>query len=83
MCTSRLHRVRHCEGPDVADVEDIDGSVHRVSLLALDGPAPSAGDWLVVLSGYAIDRADAREAEAIASQIRQASLGTTEREDSK
>ncbi len=28
-------------------------------LLALDGPPPSTGEWLVVHSGYAIDRVDA------------------------
>ena len=57
MCMSRLHRVvGECE--TWVDVEDVDGAVHRVSLLALDGPAPAAGEWLVVHSGYAIDRVD-------------------------
>jgi hydrogenase maturation factor len=69
MCMSRLHRV--VDGGDGAvDVEGMDGTVHRVSLLALDGPPPSIGDWLVVHSGYAIDRVAADEAEAVAADLR-------------
>jgi len=69
MCVSRLHRVVAAGGSTV-DVEDIDGTVHRVSLLALDGPPPVRGDWLVVHSGYAIDRVDSEEAEAVATELR-------------
>jgi hydrogenase maturation factor len=65
---SRLHRVVG-EGEGVVDVEDLDGTVHRVSLLALDGPVPAVGDWLVVHSGYAIDRVEAAEAEAVAAEL--------------
>ncbi len=72
MCVSRLHKVVGLPGPEVVDVEEVGGTVHRVSLLALDGPAPSAGDWLVVHSGYAIDRADTAEAEAAAAELRTA-----------
>ena len=71
MCMSRLHRVVS-EGEGEVDVEDLDGSVHRVSLLALDGPPPAVGDWLVVHSGYAIDRADATEAETVLAEARRA-----------
>jgi hydrogenase maturation factor len=71
MCVSRLHRVV-TEGRASVDVEDIDGTVHRVSLLALDGPPPAVGDWLVVHSGYAIDRVESAEAEAVAAELRRA-----------
>ncbi len=71
MCVSRLHRVVAEDGSCV-DVEDIDGTVHRVSLLALDGPPPVVGDWLVVHSGYAIDRVESAEAEAVAAELRRA-----------
>ena len=71
MCVSRLHRVV-TEGDSAVDVEDVDGTVYRVSLLALDGPPPMTGDWLVVHSGYAIDRVDASEAEAVAAELRRA-----------
>jgi hydrogenase expression/formation protein HypC len=71
MCMSRLHRVVG-GGDGVVDVEDMEGAVHRVSLLALDGPVPAVGDWLVVHSGYAIDRVDADEAEAVAADLRRA-----------
>lgn len=71
MCMSRLHRVVG-QGDGVVDVEDMDGAVHRVSLLALDGPVPAVGDWLVVHSGYAIDRVDGAEAEAVAADLRRA-----------
>lgn len=67
MCVSRLHRVVSCDGDDQATVVDVDGRRGRVSLLALDGPLPRPGEWLVVHSGYAIDRMaedDARHALA-------------------
>jgi len=70
MCMSRLHRVLRSTGPGAVDVEDVSGTVHRVSLLALDGPSPTAGEWLVVHSGYAIDRVDAADAEAVATELR-------------
>ena len=73
MCVSRLHRVLRHAGPSVVDVEDIDGRVHRVSLLALDGPMPVPGEWLVVHSGYAIDRVDGDEADAVAAELRMVS----------
>jgi hydrogenase maturation factor len=71
MCVSRLHRVV-AEGGSTVDVEDLDGGVHRVSLLALDGPPPVPGDWLVVHSGYAVDRVESAEAEAVATELRRA-----------
>jgi len=58
------------------DVESVDGTVHRVSLLALDGSEPAPGEWLVVHSGYAVDRVDAADAEAVASEL-QHSASTT------
>ena len=70
MCMSRLHRVVRTGEKGAVDVEDVDGTVHRVSLLALDGPAPTPGEWLVVHSGYAIDRVDATDAEAVAAELR-------------
>ena len=69
MCVSRLHRVLHAPSAAAADVEDMDGRVRSVSLLALDGPAPRAGEWLVVHSGYAIGRAEAADAEEIAASV--------------
>lgn len=76
MCMSRLHRVLRSAGPGAVVVEDVNGTVHRVSLLALDGPAPSAGEWLVVHSGYAIDRVDATDAEAVATELRLSAAST-------
>jgi hydrogenase maturation factor len=71
MCLSRLHRVRSVCGPGQVLVEDVDGRRHEVSLLALEpsDPAPGPGDWLVVHSGYAIDRVGTREAEAALAEI--------------
>jgi len=76
MCMSRLHRVLRDAGPGAVEVEDVNGTVHRVSLLALDGPAPLTGEWLVVHSGYAIDRVDADEAEAVATELRISAAST-------
>ncbi len=71
MCLSRLHQVRAVCGPGKVLVEDMDGRRHEVSLLALDPPDPEPvpGDWLVVHSGYAIDRADVQEAETALDEI--------------
>ena len=71
MCMSRLHRVLS-RGEGVVQVEDLDGTVHHVSLLALDGPEPAVGDWLVVHSGYAIDRVSTTEAESVVADLRDA-----------
>ncbi|HET6964111.1 MAG TPA: HypC/HybG/HupF family hydrogenase formation chaperone [Acidimicrobiales bacterium] len=55
---SRFHRVVARAGDRAVLVADSRGTTHRVSLLALDGPPPEPGDWLVVHSGYALDRVD-------------------------
>ncbi len=72
MCVSRLHRVVRATNPGYVEVEAADGTRHGVSLLVLEGPAPVPGDWLTVHSGYAIDRVDAGDAEAIVSELRRA-----------
>jgi len=74
MCMSRLHRVVGTPAQGTVDVADMDGTVHRASLLALEGPEPARGDWLVVHSGYAIDRVDPAEAETVAAEIRRARI---------
>lgn len=73
MCQSRLHQVRSVCGPGKVLVEDMDGRRHEVSLLALEppDPEPRPGEWLVVHSGYAIDRVDAREAETALAEFAQ------------
>ncbi|HET6794129.1 MAG TPA: HypC/HybG/HupF family hydrogenase formation chaperone [Acidimicrobiales bacterium] len=67
MCLSRLQRVVAGDGTAVWTVDPA-GARRRVSLLALDGPRPVVGDWLVVHSGYALARADPEDAaEALAA----------------
>ena len=75
MCTSRLHRVVAVSGPGTVTVADVEGRLHRVSLLALDGPEPVAGEWLVVHSGYAVGRVDPDEAESVVADLRGAGGG--------
>jgi len=72
MCTSRLHRVVRVVDDGAVDVEDLERTVHRVSLLALDGPTPVEGEWIVVHSGYAIDRVSSEDAEVVAEEVRRA-----------
>jgi hydrogenase maturation factor len=71
MCQSRFHQVRTVTRPGMVLVENVDGRLHEVSLLALEPeePVPVPGDWLVVHSGYAIDRAEAREAERALAEL--------------
>ena len=75
MCTSRLHQVVRVGDDATVEVEDLDRTVHRVSLLALDGPTPVVGEWLVVHSGYAIDRVSSEDAEVVAEEVRRARRG--------
>ncbi|MGD0054672.1 MAG: HypC/HybG/HupF family hydrogenase formation chaperone [Acidimicrobiales bacterium] len=71
---SCLERVRCVDGSKMVQVENIDGVITRASLLALDGPTPAPGDWVVVHSGYVIDRLDADEAERTVEQLRLGAL---------
>lgn len=80
MCTSTLHRVLGDAGPGVVLAEDVDGGRHDVSLLALDGPPPEPGTWLVVHSGYAIDRMEPEQAEAVLAELRRAVSGPAQSE---
>jgi hydrogenase expression/formation protein HypC len=72
---SRLHRVIDVGKEGHVSVIDLEGREHVVSLLALDGDVPTVGEWLVVHSGYAIDRVDASEAQLVADEI----TGVTQR----
>jgi hydrogenase maturation factor len=38
----------------------------------MDGPAPRVGEWVVVHSGYVLERVNAADAEAIAQDLRRA-----------
>lgn len=69
MCMSRLHRVIDVGKKGRLTVIDLEGREHVVSLLALDGETPTVGEWLVVHSGYVIDRVDANEAQLVADLI--------------
>jgi hydrogenase maturation factor len=69
MCTSRLHKVVRAMDPGWVIAEDVGGTRHSVSLLALDGPAPATGEWLVVHSGYALDRVETADAEAVLADL--------------
>jgi hydrogenase maturation factor len=70
MCVSCLGRVIESDGPKSVLIENIDGLITRASLLALDGPAPQVDEWVVVHSGYAIDRIDATDALVAVAEIR-------------
>jgi hydrogenase expression/formation protein HypC len=72
MCMSRLHRVVELVGPGEVRTVDVDGATHQVSLLVLGGTHPPPGSWLVVHSGYAVDRVDATEAAGVLELQRRA-----------
>jgi hydrogenase maturation factor len=72
MCVSRLHRVLTSVDTGVVEVEDLTGVVSRASLLALDGAPAMPGDWVVVHSGYVVDRVDPVTAKEIADEVREA-----------
>ncbi len=71
MCMSRLHRVVSIGRRRTRSIAaDIDGSTHRLSLLAYEGDPPQPGDWVVAHSGYALGPADRAEAEAVLAEYR-------------
>jgi hydrogenase maturation factor len=72
VCVSRLYKVVASNGARWVEVEDVEGHRTRASLLALEGPPPGPGSWVVAHSGYVLTRVDTDEAGAIASQIRAA-----------
>ncbi len=69
MCVSRVHRVVARTGDRSVLATDSRGATHTVSLLALDGPPPEPGDWLVVHSGYALDRVDRHAAGRLDREV--------------
>jgi hydrogenase maturation factor len=69
MCESRLHRVVAPPEDGAVRVENVEGAVMTVSLLAYDGPPLSIGDWVVAHSGYALGHVDPVEAEAVVAEL--------------
>jgi len=67
---SRLHRAVSAPTGGWMTVENAEGRLQQVSLLAFEGPEPQIGDWLVVHSGYALHLVDSEEAAAIVSELR-------------
>jgi len=70
MCVSCLANVLESDGPKSVVVEHVNGLMTRASLLALDGPPPVPGDWVVVHSGYVIDRLATADALLAVAEIR-------------
>ncbi|MDA8291536.1 MAG: HypC/HybG/HupF family hydrogenase formation chaperone [Actinomycetota bacterium] len=78
MCQHRLQRVvARARGASVV-TEDLDGVTRDVSLLAFAGDEPAVGEWLLVHSGYALERVDEREATATVEEL--AAAGRARRE---
>ncbi len=70
MCVSRFYRVLRLVGPKSVEVEDVNRVRSQASLLAFSDGELGPGDWVSVLSGYVIDRADAVEAARATEEIR-------------
>ena len=70
MCDSALHQVLEILDAQRVFARDVDGRTHQVSLLALEGGTPDVGTWLIVHSGYAIDRVDEQEAGVALAALR-------------
>lgn len=67
MCLSELGRVVAVDPERRSATVDADGRVVRVSTvtLGLDEPPPALGDWLVVHTGFAVERLDEAAARDI------------------
>jgi hydrogenase expression/formation protein HypC len=75
MCLSDLGRVVNIDEARHSASVDIGDHVIQVSTvtLGLDSPPPAVGDWLVIHTGFAVERLT----EAAAADIRQARRGLT------
>ncbi|HUY29642.1 MAG TPA: HypC/HybG/HupF family hydrogenase formation chaperone [Acidimicrobiales bacterium] len=69
MCQHRLQRVVEPPSGGSVRVEDLDGVLSDVSLLAFTDGEPAPGDWLLVHSGYALARVDQDEATATVEEL--------------
>lgn len=67
MCLSDVARVLEHDQRRHDALVEIDGRRHRVSTLTLglDAPPPNPGDWLVVHTGFAVERLTSAEAAEI------------------
>jgi hydrogenase assembly chaperone HypC/HupF len=67
MCVSSVVRVLDVDPATGTALVDDEGVRRRVSLavLALEGPLPRTGDWLVVNTGLAVQQITADQAESI------------------
>lgn len=74
MCDSTLHQVIEIVNDSYVLARDVTGVSHQVSLLAFDGGTPAIGTWLIVHSGYAIDRIDDCNAKAVLTELRRAGV---------
>jgi hydrogenase maturation factor len=72
MCDSRFQRVVAVLSDAVVRVQDVDGLERTASLLAYDGDPPEVDDWLVVHSGYALNKADREDAMTAVADLRAA-----------
>jgi hydrogenase expression/formation protein HypC len=70
MCMSRFHRVVSLSDDGGIVAADIDGTSHKLSLLAYEGDPPTPGDWVVAHSGYALGPVDRAEAEVVLAEFR-------------
>lgn len=67
MCLSSVVRVLEVDTPTATALVDDEGVRRRVSLavLALEGPLPRDGEWLVINTGLAVEQISADQAAAI------------------
>ena len=76
MCMSRLHQVVELVAGGRLSARDLDGAVHDLAMLAYDGPALRAGDWVVAHSGFVLGPATDEDVEvAVAEWDRLRAMG--------
>jgi hydrogenase maturation factor len=81
MCTSRLHRVIESDGEGAVLAADVDGTTHRLLLLAYEGPPPEPGSWVIAHSGYALSAATDEDARLALRELRTATKTRTSDEE--
>ncbi len=71
MCLTQLGRIVEIDGADRALVVDAHGSRARVSLapLTLCGEVVAPGDWVLMHTGFAVERLGAADAAALIASL--------------
>lgn len=63
--------IRFVDDEHVRALVSVSGAEHEVSTAMLADPSLAVGDWVIVHAGFAVARADEREAHSLIDELQQ------------